>query len=403
MAVEKTLVCDLVPREKRMNSKHMSAADWRQLELKLMETVDAAMQSTPDTRVIDAFHEGYQIASDKHGQRKLVKKSPATPFHEFLALRKSSMSLDDYIELSYCDTTDDLRRQQALFYGTNLVNATVLASHETRTSADSFRYVGLKYKQLRFAISDGGVCEPRDTAYAEVSGHLTNKAGQRVIYVVRESVDLDDCPPIDHVVRFHFKTMILQTQCDGYVEDAVYLSANPLGKIPAFIFNKVTQASLTITHDFPTMLLKKRTIEALHTCAKPITFDTKRKSCCGCRAKLHTFRSAQQCTGCGHFMCGKCVVELPSIVSDPVNATMTVAHDYICKLCFVSTRVDKLKEDPTDRANSLSDDDHELEDGSPTHRSTRATADFDKMQLAIDEQKQLVDQMKRRLEHQSVQ
>ncbi|KAH9093664.1 hypothetical protein Ae201684P_016289 [Aphanomyces euteiches] len=383
MAVEKTLVCDLVPREKRMNSKHMSAADWRQLELKLMETVDAAMQSTPDTRVIDAFHEGYQIASDKHGQRMLVKKSPATPFHEFLALRKSSMSLDDYIELSYCDTTDDLRRQQALFYGTNLVNATVLASHETRTSADSFRYVGLKYKQLRFAISDGGVCEPRDTAYAEVSGHLTNKAGQRVIYVVRESVDLDDCPPIDHVVRFHFKTMILQTQCDGYVEDAVYLSANPLGKIPAFIFNKVTQASLTITHDFPTMLLKKRTIEALHTCAKPITFDTARA----------VVDAAPSCT----------LFALP-------NSALDVAIS-----CVENASWNFLASCPT------LDDDHELEDGSPTHRSTvstsndldlieanksfleRATADFDKMQLAIDEQKQLVDQMKRRLEHQSVQ
>ncbi|RHY21800.1 hypothetical protein DYB25_010909 [Aphanomyces astaci] len=234
----------------------MTDSQWHELEAEMMGLVNTAMQSTPHTRELDAIQEGYHLTSEKRNIRVLVKKSPTSAFHEFLALRRNPLSLDDYMELSYCDTTDALRAQQALFYRDNLLNAMVLAAHQTRDT-DPFRFVGLKYKRLRFANS-GGVFEPRDTTYFEVSGLRTNKAGHRVLFIARESVNLDDYPPVDHVVRFHFKTLILQTHYDDGIEEAVYLISNPLGSIPAFVFNKVAQASLYLVDDFPLMLQKQR-------------------------------------------------------------------------------------------------------------------------------------------------
>ncbi|KAF0705478.1 hypothetical protein As57867_005690, partial [Aphanomyces stellatus] len=97
-----------------MHSEHMTHAQWAHLQDDLMHLVENAMRSTPATREIDALEDGYEVTSVKHGQRMLVKKSPASSaFHEFLALRRSAMTLDEYMELMYCDTTAALRTQQA--------------------------------------------------------------------------------------------------------------------------------------------------------------------------------------------------------------------------------------------------------------------------------------------------
>ncbi|ETV76144.1 hypothetical protein, variant [Aphanomyces astaci] len=316
-----------------MHSEHMTDSQWQDLEAEMMGLVNTAMQSTPHTRELDAIQEGYHLTSEKRNIRVLVKKSPTSAFHEFLALRRNPLSLDDYMELSYCDTTDALRAQQALFYRDNLLNAMVLAAHQTRDT-DPFRFVGLKYKRLRFANS-GGVFEPRDTTYFEVSGLRTNKAGHRVLFIARESVNLDDYPPVDHVVRFHFKTLILQTHYDDGIEEAVYLISNPLGSIPAFVFNKVAQASLYLVDDFPLMLQKQRCLHALANLASPKKQAELQKltACCACRGKLRRFRTAHDCVACGYAMCSKCVVSLPRVVRGSLNS-LTVVHDEVCKACF---------------------------------------------------------------------
>ncbi|ETV95305.1 hypothetical protein, variant 2 [Aphanomyces invadans] len=179
-----------------MHLEHLTESQWGDLEADMMCLVDEAMQSTPQMR---------------------TRPSRGT-------------CVSEYMELSYCDTTDALRTPLAHYFRGNLLHATTLA-------------LKLQVAQLR------------------------NQ--RRVLFIARESLNLEDYPPVDHVVRFHFKTLLLQTHGDDYIADALHLLSSPLGNLQAFVFNKVAHASMYIVDAFPLLLQKMRLLHALVTRAPP--------------------------------------------------------------------------------------------------------------------------------------
>ncbi|KDO29625.1 hypothetical protein SPRG_05578 [Saprolegnia parasitica CBS 223.65] len=280
-----------------------------------------------------------------------------------------------------------------------------------------------------------GVFAPRDTTYVECTGSFVNKKGLRGVYCVRESMDFDEIPEIPGVVRFYMKAMFLLTEArDGTVELLQVMTANPLGKLPAWMFNKTSMAYSHMSDDYAKYLQQKRLLAYVASKRKPRHPIKKAKTCSSCAGAFRGLRARHECWGCRESMCGKCVVPIPRVLIG-VDGSMKAVPDEFCKRCFLQARSYRTSSSASSFRLHASDDTTEHSHHSNQTRSSSGNESYAKdltdeddvpsavppqaapapafdamdmeshlsqMQLGIETQRYLVAQMRSRLEAQAV-
>ncbi|KDO27003.1 hypothetical protein SPRG_07716 [Saprolegnia parasitica CBS 223.65] len=393
------------------------------IDARLRSLIAEVTESSPETRLIDAYHAGYKLARESPTSRVLSRKNATSAYRDFMVISDAGMSLDDYIELVYVETEADFRLQQTLFYGENMLDARVLNVTKERTPEDPFLHFGVRYKKMSMPLN--GVFEPRDTTYIECTGSFVNKRGHRGVYCVRESMDFDEVPPFDDATRFYIKAIMVYTEAaDGSVESVQLLQANPLGNMPALVFNKTAMNYSHISDDNARYLQQKRLLE--HVAAtKPVSLPRKSGACSSCAASFRGLRARHECWGCRDSMCGKCVVTIPRVLTLP-DGNMKATPEEFCKRCFLQARTYRSSTSapsqrrlaPSDNAASPRDshetqqssenESHETsddvgDDSSDEERALIATRDAEmgaqltRLQLGIETQRQMVEKMRERL------
>ncbi|OQS01541.1 hypothetical protein ACHHYP_00677 [Achlya hypogyna] len=391
--------------------------------------VSEYIDSSPETREIDAYQAGYKMATESPTSKVLYRKAAESAYRDFMVISDSSTTLDEYVELVYCESEAIFRMQQALFYGENLLDARILNVTAERTEDDPFAHFGIRYKKMSMPLN--GVFEPRDTAYLECTGSFVNKKGLRGVYVVRESMDFEEVPPFPGVTRFYIKAIMLYTEWpNGKVESVQLLQANPLGKMPALVFNKTAMNYSHISDDNAKYLQQKRLLMWIHS-HKPKHPSGKTKVCSSCAGAFRGLRARHECWGCFESMCGKCVVSIHRVLTLP-DGGMKATPEEFCKRCYVQARSHRTSSSGLSlrRLHGPSEDDmsprgshhsthssrsncsHETrsssgnESGHETNfaviDSAAMEAQLSQMQLAIETQRYLVAQMRERLEAQVI-
>ncbi|RHY24927.1 hypothetical protein DYB32_008619 [Aphanomyces invadans] len=128
---------------------------------------DFLARSTVATRDVDALHDGYKLVTSKPNSRVYTRRAAHPSLKECLTIgRTTDMSLEDFSYLSYSDTTEQFKSDQAIFYEHNFHDAAVLTNVHKKTNDDPFLYFGVKYKRL--SIPSSGLAEVRDTVFFEV-------------------------------------------------------------------------------------------------------------------------------------------------------------------------------------------------------------------------------------------
>ncbi|KDO18524.1 hypothetical protein SPRG_16130 [Saprolegnia parasitica CBS 223.65] len=405
------------------------------IDARLRSLIVEVTESSPETRLIDAYHAGYKLARESPTSRVLSRKNATSAYRDFMVISDAGMSLDDYIELVYVETEADFRLQQTLFYGENMLDARVLNVTKERTPEDPFLHFGVRYKKMSMPLN--GVFEPRDTTYIEVRrtpfspilslSYLYRDAisvfsrGHRGVYCVRESMDFDEVPPFDDATRFYIKAIMVYTEAaDGSVESVQLLQANPLGNMPALVFNKTAMNYSHISDDNARYLQQKRLLE--HVAAtKPVSLPRKSGACSSCAASFRGLRARHECWGCRDSMCGKCVVTIPRVLTLP-DGNMKATPEEFCKRCFLQARTyrsstsaasqrppsdsaarDSHETQPSSENESQETSDDMGDDSSDEERALIATRDAEmgaqltRLQLGIETQRQMVEKMRERL------
>ncbi|OQS06258.1 hypothetical protein THRCLA_01699, partial [Thraustotheca clavata] len=307
------------------------------IEKEMLEIVHAHMDSSPDTREIDAYVAGYKIAHEYPNSKALYRKNPDSPYKEFMIIADCDLSLDEYVELTYCESTEAFRTQQTIFYGESLLDARILNVTYDRTEDDPFRHFGVRYKRMNMA--NNGVFSPRDTTFIEFTGSFVNKKGLHGVYCVRESMDFEEVPPFPNVVRFYMKAIFLFTETkDDKVESLQLLYANPLGQMPAWMFNKTSLNYSHVSDDYAKYIHQKRLLAWVAAKGRRQKHaNRKAKTCSSCGGSFRGLRARHECWGCSESMCGKCVVSIPRVLTSS-DGSMKATQEEFCKKCFVQAR-----------------------------------------------------------------
>ncbi|EQC25622.1 hypothetical protein SDRG_16518 [Saprolegnia diclina VS20] len=301
---------------------------WLSLQRTLHDAVQTLLQSYTSGR--DDLCSGYRFAKAKHGQHLFTRTTAASPFLEVLSLGHSVRSLDDVLDLCYAATSEDQRILEGLVHGDKYLDAAVLETVFAATIDDPFRWLGTKTKQIYMT----GGFEKRGTTFVEYSGSLTDDLGQRVLFIMRESMPGD--LPRD-VVAYRLQSISLFIEhATGRVQDVHYSFVDPQGKFPAWLFNQQVATHMPVTHRISMLAQKKRLLlAAMH---QPVDYDDRRTRACGsCGDKLGVFHHKHVCLACHHVMCRRCLIKVPRAL--PRGA---VAQEPFCKKCFVVAKDPKL-------------------------------------------------------------
>ncbi|OQS06254.1 hypothetical protein THRCLA_20412 [Thraustotheca clavata] len=302
--------------------------------ISLQKQLDQSLQkmlkpSSGLSRDHEALRDGYKLVKVKQGQHLYTRTRANSPFLEVLSIGHSLQSLDDVLDLCYTPTSEELRMVEGLVHGEKYLDAAVLETTFTATLDDPFRWFGIKFKQ-HFMI---GGFEKRQTTYAEYSGTTIDELGQRVLFVVRESLDQQPPASTPDVVCYKLRSVTLFTECqNGNIQDIHYSYTDPSGKFPAWLFNQQLVIAMPITHRMTLLAQKKRLL--LMAKHKPLDYEERpTRSCSSCADKLGVFRHKRFCLACNHVMCRRCTVKVPQAL--PMGS---VAHVEFCKRCFLSAK-----------------------------------------------------------------
>ncbi|ETV95329.1 hypothetical protein H310_11226 [Aphanomyces invadans] len=303
---------------------------------------DFLARSTVATRDVDALHDGYKLVTSKPNSRVYTRRAAHPSLKECLTIgRTTDMSLEDFSYLSYSDTTEQFKSDQAIFYEHNFHDAAVLTNVHKKTNDDPFLYFGVKYKRL--SIPSSGLAEVRDTVFFEYSGTAHDAAGNRVFFIVRDSEFLQNVPPTPNVVRLQFRALFLFTELDdGSVECVSRSFMNPNGIIPAWMCNRQLVRYASIIETMPTAVQYKRFLEKIHANLTRRPRKISAKTCIACNSKMSafTFKALYNCAYCGEVMCAKCVVPVPRAIK--TNSPPACAKEDFCKRCFVEAQTGRV-------------------------------------------------------------
>ncbi|CAH0488990.1 unnamed protein product [Peronospora farinosa] len=187
----------------------------------------------------------------------------------------------------------------------------VLASFQSPSEEDPFRYVGIKWAALDITT----FASRRDVVFLESSGIALDSDGERVYYTLAHSIELDECPvPPDrfNIVRLNLSICYIMRQISDTKIDAYARGyADMGGNLPAVIgLNVFSQGVVDVVGIVEASYLKKLAWQlSRRGPSDTSSHQTKECSVCGKNAKkIASLIQRAICAICRHTICQKCSV-----------------------------------------------------------------------------------------------
>ncbi|OQR98294.1 hypothetical protein THRCLA_06751 [Thraustotheca clavata] len=280
---------------------------------------------------------GYKLTQDKNGSQTYQRTCPKSSFEEYLMTGVCETTIEELSYGIYTATTQDLRTVFALTFKEDFLDAAILQTCETQTEEDPGHWFGIKYARLQLH----SIFHARDTVFSELSGTRKDAKGLRTLFQVRHTIDIPQLPPFPHIVRFdHDMGWLFSELPDGRVQFTIIGHLDPHGKMPAWVFNKMTPkkhaSSCTM---FSELMRLRRLVEAPRVDAHAVSDDSPKR----CTMCTHITKHGKYCRCCGQITCKKCIL----IVSQPIQVTLDrvdptkhlkhpMDEAIYCKACFKS-------------------------------------------------------------------
>ncbi|KAF0714265.1 Aste57867_3980 [Aphanomyces stellatus] len=309
-------------------------AEEASIRARLMKQVQTAILTTPASRLLHASHDGFAFQDQHRGVRLYTRKSYSDSGDETMSVGYSNLPFESIMYLMLAQSTEDHRVQQTLFYEEAFLDGSILATGATPTEEDPFQWFGIKYAKV--ALANYRFVDPRDMVYAELSGTTVNMDGHSVLFVMRESVSLQDVPLVPDAIRCRLKSLTLHTECpNGTIEHVHFAYMNPFGSVPAFLFKATQLRQNTLMERYAQMVHFKRMLDMS---MRSSFFPNSQKACATCMRSFWALTSRYFCRSCGDVICGKCCIFIPRPKTQLFQTNLTIVKEEYCKSCYLSVR-----------------------------------------------------------------
>ncbi|EQC38927.1 hypothetical protein SDRG_03885 [Saprolegnia diclina VS20] len=216
------------------------APAWR---TRLVDKLHNVIQSSPSSRDADLRFEGFRpLAPTSDGVQRYKRKARQhySRFDEVVGVSSSPGHFNSIARLLFNVETSTWQAHLRHMHGTRYVDGAVLAVLASHTDAhNDFQWFGVKRQTLQLAIDGVLFTRPRDAIFYEFCGTTKDREGQRVFFIVRESIDVTHDMPNASGVRLQLNEWVLITERhDGGLEAVQYYHADPGGHTPAFLFQR---------------------------------------------------------------------------------------------------------------------------------------------------------------------
>ncbi|KAG6612365.1 START-like domain [Phytophthora cinnamomi] len=214
----------------------------------------------------------------------------------------------------------------------------VLASFQSPTEEDPFRFVGIKWATRDIAA----FVSRRDVVFIESSGIALDSDGERVYYSLAHSVALDDCPVLPasyNVVRLNLSICYIMRQTsESQIEVYARGYADMGGSLPPLVgLNVFSQGVVDVVGIVEASYLKKLAwLMARRRASDAASSHTNDCGICGKSTKMFSFIPAGGTCGiCRRIICQKCSVRKKLLLDaeEDVQRQLT-----FCVSCVIEAR-----------------------------------------------------------------
>ncbi|CAK4360080.1 unnamed protein product [Aphanomyces euteiches] len=283
----------------------LSSGDEEAIHKSLLKQVQIAVLTSPAMRLMNATREGFDLQEQHRGVRVYARKS-ASGGNETMSVSYSHLPFENIMYLLLAQSTEEHRIQQTLFFDDAFLDGCVLSTILTPTEEDPFQWYGIKY--TRMVMSSYSFVDPRDMCYVEISGTTVDIDGNSVLYVMRESLTLQDVPDVPNAIRCRIKSLSLHTECpNGTIEHCQFHYLNPFGTVPSFVFNSSRFRHSTVIERYGQLINFKRMLEL----SKRTSFFPASHNCC---------------------------ILIPRPKAQLYQANLTIIKEEYCKTCYLQVR-----------------------------------------------------------------
>ncbi|CAK4666928.1 unnamed protein product [Aphanomyces euteiches] len=311
----------------------LSSGDEEAIHKSLLKQVQIAVLTSPAMRLMNATREGFDLQEQHRGVRVYARKS-ASGGNETMSVSYSHLPFENIMYLLLAQSTEEHRIQQTLFFDDAFLDGCVLNTILTPTEEDPFQWYGIKY--TRMVMSSYSFVDPRDMCYVEISGTTVDIDGNSVLYVMRESLTLQDVPDVPNAIRCRIKSLSLHTECpNGTIEHCQFHYLNPFGTVPSFVFNSSRFRHSTVIERYGQLINFKRMLEL----SKRTSFFPASQNACGsCSRVFWALTSRHACRSCCEVVCSKCCILIPRPKAQLYQANLTIIKEEYCKTCYLQVR-----------------------------------------------------------------
>lgn len=247
-------------------------------------------------------------------------------------------------------SSEELALVHVFLHG-DVADSRQLCTLEGPTAEDPLRYLG--YKWLVKKSPGGRLIKNRDTVYLEYTGATRNKRGERIGYLLNESVDVQSFPemPERNCVRSLQSVQFLMRQkSENVVEVFMTAVVEPSGNIPKLLTTMLTPDTLFAILKVMD-LAEARRLTQMIIAQRPhrdsILYNRKSRptSCALCykRSKLFNLTTLLDCNVCAQVVCSRCRTHKHVFVGDgPLGHMQRVD---CCKTCVIAANSPVVIED----------------------------------------------------------
>uniref|UniRef100_M4BX73 FYVE-type domain-containing protein n=1 Tax=Hyaloperonospora arabidopsidis (strain Emoy2) TaxID=559515 RepID=M4BX73_HYAAE len=215
----------------------------------------------------------------------------------------------------------------------------VLASFQSPSEEDPFRYVGIKWATRPIAA----FASRRDILFLESSGIALDSDGERVYYSLAHSIEVEDCPLLPdwcNVVRMNLSVCFIMRQTsETQIEVYARGYADMGGNLPAAIgLNVFSQGIVDVVGIVEASYLKKLVWRI--SCHRPTNVRQHLNAECSvCKKNTKRFGKLIQtggtCAICRETICQKCSVQKKLLLDVEGNIQRQLTF---CVSCVIETR-----------------------------------------------------------------
>ncbi|CAK4667997.1 unnamed protein product [Aphanomyces euteiches] len=308
----------------------LSSGDEEAIHKSLLKQVQIAVLTSPAMRLMNATREGFDLQEQHRGVRVYARKS-ASGGNETMSVSYSHLPFENIMYLLLAQSTEEHRIQQTLFFDDAFLDGCVLSTILTPTEEDPFQWYGIKY--TRMVMSSYSFVDPRDMCYVEISGTTVDIDGNSVLYVMRESLTLQDVPDVPNAIRCRIKSLSLHTECpNGTIEHCQFHYLNPFGTVPSFVFNSSRFRHSTVIERYGQLINFKRMLEL----SKRTSFFPASQCVFQPRSLLSdAVKIVEMPAVHAH---GNCCILIPRPKAQLYQANLTIIKEEYCKTCYLQVR-----------------------------------------------------------------